>query len=84
MFPWPTEGKFMPIEFRCTQCQKLLRTQDDTAGKQAKCPICGTLVQIPEPGSPPPLPAEAVPPSMAATSPYGRNGRPSINRRHAA
>jgi len=37
----------MAIEFRCTQCQKLLRTQDDTAGKQAKCPHCGAMVQIP-------------------------------------
>ncbi len=40
----------MPIEFRCTQCGKLLRTGDDTAGKQAKCPACGTLLVIPEPG----------------------------------
>jgi hypothetical protein len=53
----------MPIEFRCTQCHKLLRTQDDTAGKQAKCPLCGTLVQIPELGSPPPLPLGAAPPA---------------------
>ncbi len=30
----------MPIEFRCLQCGKLLRTGDDTAGKQAKCPEC--------------------------------------------
>jgi len=37
----------MAIEFRCTQCQKLLRTQDETAGKQAKCPHCGAMVQIP-------------------------------------
>ena len=37
----------MAIEFRCTQCQKLLRTQDETAGKQAKCPHCGGMVQIP-------------------------------------
>jgi len=52
----------MPIEFRCTQCRKLLRTQDDTAGKQAKCPVCGTLVLIPNPASPPPLPGDAAPP----------------------
>jgi uncharacterized membrane protein/DNA-directed RNA polymerase subunit RPC12/RpoP len=52
----------MPIEFRCTQCRKLLRTQDDTAGKQAKCPVCGTLVLIPNPASPPRLPADAAPP----------------------
>lgn len=38
----------MSIEFRCTSCQKLLRTPDETAGKQAKCPECGTIVPIPE------------------------------------
>lgn len=38
----------MAIEFRCTQCGKLLRTGDDTAGKQAQCPGCGTIMTIPE------------------------------------
>jgi phage FluMu protein Com len=38
----------MAIEFRCTQCGKLLRTADDTAGKQAKCPECGAIMTIPE------------------------------------
>jgi len=37
----------MPIEFRCTKCSKLLRTPDETAGKQARCPECGTILQIP-------------------------------------
>ncbi len=37
----------MPIEFRCTQCNKLLRTPDNTAGKQAKCPECGALMTVP-------------------------------------
>jgi hypothetical protein len=65
----------MPIEFRCTQCGKLLRTPEDTAGKRAKCPECGTVLTIPVPqvglpgpqppagatvpGSPPPLPGES-------------------------
>lgn len=40
----------MPIEFDCTQCQLRLRTPDETAGKQAKCPQCGMLVPIPYPG----------------------------------
>jgi hypothetical protein len=39
----------MPIEFRCTNCQRLLRTADDTAGKQTQCPECGTIVAIPGP-----------------------------------
>lgn len=39
----------MAIEFRCTNCQRLLRTPDGTSGKDAKCPECGTTVRIPEP-----------------------------------
>lgn len=65
----------MPIEFSCTQCGKQLRTPDETAGKNAKCPQCGAIMQIPatshpaaqEPpafgpspfGSPPPQPEQA-------------------------
>ncbi len=37
----------MPIEFNCAHCGKLLRTPDDAAGRQAKCPDCGNLSQIP-------------------------------------
>ena len=37
----------MPIEFRCTGCQRLLRTADDTAGKQARCPECGAVMVVP-------------------------------------
>ncbi len=37
----------MPIEFRCPQCQKLLRTPDDTAGKNARCPECEAVVAVP-------------------------------------
>lgn len=53
----------MPIEFRCTQCGKLLRTADSTAGKQAKCPACGAVATIPaastmeSQGPPPPPPS---------------------------
>ena len=42
----------MAIEFRCTQCGKLLRTGDDTAGRQAKCPECGAVSTIPSAGAP--------------------------------
>jgi phage FluMu protein Com len=46
----------MPIEFRCHRCQKLLRTPDNTAGKQAQCPQCGEVQTIPPPAAvaPPP------------------------------
>ena len=43
----------MAIEFRCTQCGKLLRTGDDTAGKPAQCPECGALTTIPPAGAAP-------------------------------
>ena len=42
----------MPIEFRCQQCSKLLRTGDDTAGKSAKCPQCGNVMTIPARAAP--------------------------------
>ena len=41
----------MPIEFRCGQCGKLLRTGDETAGKRAKCPSCGTVQPVPAAGT---------------------------------
>ena len=37
----------MPIQFRCTGCGRLLRTGDDTAGRQAQCPACGAVTAIP-------------------------------------
>ncbi len=40
----------MPIEFRCESCSKLLRTPDESAGKKAKCPQCGTIVDVPAGG----------------------------------
>lgn len=49
----------MPIEFRCNQCGKLLRTGDETAGRQAQCPECGALSKVPgladATAAPPPL-----------------------------
>lgn len=39
----------MPIEFRCSQCGRLLRTGDDTAGQQAQCPECDAIGTVPTP-----------------------------------
>jgi phage FluMu protein Com len=39
----------MPIDFKCANCGRMLRTGDDTAGKQAQCPECKTVMQIPGP-----------------------------------
>jgi phage FluMu protein Com len=60
----------MPIEFRCTQCGKLLRTADTTAGKQAKCPSCGAVVTIPQAGTSEPY-ADSLP-----TEPSGEAWNP--------
>lgn len=74
----------MPIEFRCTQCNRLLRTGDDTAGKQAKCPECGAILTIPTPQSPSsgpawPPPADPTPrPSEPAPTP-GAGPTPDVN-----
>lgn len=37
----------MPIEFKCPQCESLLRVDDENAGKRARCPHCGTINRIP-------------------------------------
>jgi uncharacterized RDD family membrane protein YckC/phage FluMu protein Com len=46
----------MAIEFSCTACGKSLRTSDETAGKKAKCPECGAVMQIPYAAAFAPLP----------------------------
>jgi len=69
----------MAIEFRCTQCNKLLRTGEGTAGKQAKCPECGAVSTIPPagtalPGEPPPSEPKAPPPVDEAGTPFAPGG----------
>jgi len=59
----------MPIEFRCSACSKLLRTGDDTAGRQAKCPECGAIMDIPSPGTPPVGPSAPAPPAPPQDAP---------------
>lgn len=58
----------MSIEFRCTNCDKLLRTPDATAGKQAKCPACGKIAIIPAESTATAGPAM---PPPASQSPFG-------------
>jgi MFS family permease len=41
----------MAIEFRCTVCHNLLRVADDAAGRQGRCPQCGTPFTIPAAGT---------------------------------
>lgn len=60
----------MSIEFRCHACNRLLRTGDDTAGKQAKCPDCGAVVAVPDGSADAPLAAPLPSPSPAG-NPFG-------------
>ncbi len=39
----------MPIEVTCSGCGSKLSTPDSAAGKRAKCPKCGGMLQIPGP-----------------------------------
>ena len=55
----------MPIEFRCSQCNQLLRVSDQSAGKSARCPKCQTTLKVP--GEAP----AATQPSAAANDPFG-------------
>ena len=60
----------MPIEFRCTQCEKLLRTPDESAGKKAKCPQCAAIVDVPASTPPAEAPAqESMPPGFEPQPP---------------
>ena len=43
----------MTIEFNCPKCGKLLKTTDDKAGIQAKCPGCGGPIEVPATGAEP-------------------------------
>lgn len=68
----------MPIEFRCIQCGRLLRTPDDTVGRQARCPECGSMTTVPTPvvaQSVTPPPGQAGSAGVGATTvgvgPYG-------------
>jgi phage FluMu protein Com len=58
----------MPIEFRCEGCSKLLRTPDESAGKKAKCPHCGAVVDVPAGGTAPPI--DSAPTGGAAPSAF--------------
>jgi DNA-directed RNA polymerase subunit RPC12/RpoP len=35
------------IEFKCSECGKQLRVNDDAAGKKGKCPQCGAMIVVP-------------------------------------
>ncbi|MEC7978735.1 MAG: hypothetical protein VXY82_00180 [Planctomycetota bacterium] len=47
----------MSIEIQCNGCHSNLRVPDEHAGKQARCPKCGTIQTIPGAATPFPSPA---------------------------
>lgn len=60
----------MVIEFHCPYCNKFLRTADDKAGVDARCPGCSAQITIPVPSAAAELgqfdqPAGAAPPAGA-------------------
>ena len=62
----------MPIEFRCASCSKLLRTPDESAGKKARCPQCGAIVDVPLESQPDGEPAAALAPHVPTSeNPFG-------------
>ncbi len=76
----------MPIQFQCTWCGKKINAGDAFAGKSAKCPGCGGVVQVPAATEPPPattggfgnFPAPNEPPQFGAPAP--RAGRSALRR----
>src|SRR5436190_5867596 len=62
----------MAIEFRCSQCNQLLRVPEEAAGKNARCPKCQALMTVPGTAcdAPPPL-AQIGPQDVAAPQASG-------------
>jgi len=53
----------MPIQVTCRSCQKVFNAPDSAAGKRAKCPSCGSPIDIPGTAAAPPVvPARPAPP----------------------
>lgn len=65
----------MTIEFRCSQCNQLLRVPDTSAGKNARCPKCSALMQVPSSEG---FGAAAPPPPPPPPGPTGSGGFPSF------
>ena len=61
----------MAIEFNCDKCGKLLRTADNKAGLEAKCPGCGELILVPQESAVAPSSWSAAEPVAAGNVPAG-------------
>jgi phage FluMu protein Com len=56
------------LTITCPECGKTLRAPDDSAGRRARCPTCGALIEITA-GWPAPDTAPSDPPPTAASPP---------------
>src|SRR4029079_3589788 len=59
----------MPIEFRCSQCDQLLRVPETAAGKHARCPRCQALMAVPGVATAVALPTEGAAGGQASPFP---------------
>jgi len=61
----------MAIQFQCTQCGEHLSIDPQWAGKQAKCPRCAAVVNVPDAASvaAPAPPTQLICPSCGAKNP---------------
>ena len=66
----------MPIQFQCTWCGKKINAGDAFAGKSAKCPGCGGVVQVPAATEPPPA---AVSAGVVRNLSVMRSSRPAVS-----
>lgn len=66
----------MSIEFRCQSCSRILRTPDESAGKKARCPQCGAIVDIPLASTATDQPAGEHPPALSG-DPFDKTPPPS-------
>jgi MoxR-like ATPase len=62
------------LDFSCERCGRMLRVAASAAGQQARCPQCGAVVTVPQPGNAPPI---ATPPSRQTAPP--QTAPPGIN-----
>jgi hypothetical protein len=60
----------MTIEFRCGQCNQLLRVPDTAAGKHARCPTCQAVMAVPGRMTFAAMPGEETPASGAQAAAF--------------
>lgn len=68
----------MPIQVTCPSCQTTLKTADASAGKRAKCPKCGGIIQIPAATAPPENTFEAAANPLAGFTEEELTGGPAV------